>query len=227
MLDTNWDTINGVVANKIELTNATNQANVLTCLIHFLLAHRGPLGRYAPPPPDEAALLTLHHAGTLFLLANPGEYRNVDVQVKDSEGVVSLQPGAWQSVPGDMKWFFRNLYSLWQNPDPLDAAAFSLWGINYIHPFRNGNGRTARAFCYASLSLKLGAQLPGTPTIVDLMTREPHKPQYSRLLSETDASLLLSGKPDFNTLDLAPLKNFILDLLNIQVAVIAGQTLTS
>jgi len=212
VLDVNWETINGPVAHQIELTNAANQANVVKCLISFLLAHRGPSGACPPPPPDEPALLTLHHAGTLFLLAHPGAYRNHDVQVYGKPGEISFTPMSWQFVEGAMKRFFRDLYAIWQTGDALEASAYALWGINYIHPFRNGNGRTARAFSYACLSLRIGAELPGSITLMQMMTEQPHSSRYKSLLTEIDKTYL-SG-----SLNLQPIKDFLLELLNLQIA---------
>lgn len=37
--------------------------------------------------------------------------------------------------------------------------------MNWIHPFADGNGRTARAISYVVLSIKLDSLLPGAPTI--------------------------------------------------------------
>lgn len=171
MLDDNWETINGPVAHQIEVLNATNQINALEALILFLLAHRGENTNVRAPMPDEPSLCHLHHAGTLFLLADPGIYRNMDVHTQEN-GVVIYRPPTWQSVEGLMKAFFRTLSMIWTSGDALDAAAYALWRINWIHPFRNGNGRTARSFSYACLSLHLGAVLPGAPTVIDLMGTE-------------------------------------------------------
>lgn len=136
MLDNNWETINGPAAHRIEVLNATNQINVLEGLVTFLLSHNGP-GRDGPPAmPDEEALKQLHRAGTLFLLAQAGEYRNIEVHVSDGAGGVRHSPVSWQHVPGAMQTFFRQMTSLWCNGDALDVAAYSLWKINWIHPFR-------------------------------------------------------------------------------------------
>ncbi len=211
MLDNNWETLNGPVAQQIEVLNATNQINVLEGLIAFLLAHRGPANTGAPPMPDETALCFLHHAGTLFLLAQPGCYRNIAVDLRDEKGVVIYEPPPWQSVDGLMKQFFRQLSSVWRSGDALDASAYALWAINWIHPFRNGNGRTARAFSYACLCLHLGAVLPGRITIIDqIMT---NRDRYQNCLRAADDSLKAKQIPD-----LGPMKQFLFDLLQAQIA---------
>jgi|SRR5579859_7184856 len=214
MLDNNWESINGPVAHEIELLNATNQINVLNGLILFLLAHKAPLVNSQAPMPDEQSLLHLHLSGTIFLLNDPGCYRNIEVHVADAFGNVVHGAPPWQAVPGRMQWFFRILSSVWTSGDALDAAAFALWGINWIHPFRNGNGRTARAFSYACLSLRIGAVLPGTITVIDQIMM--NRPQYEAALRVADVSMLTVSQPD-----LAPMKAFLFDLLNKQIASIA------
>lgn len=210
MLDDNWETINGPIAHQIEVINAANQINVLDGLITFLLAHRGPNGDGHPPMPDEKALFLLHNAGTLFLLVEPGCYRNLEVEVRDGKGVVVHRPPPWQHVLGNMQLFFRNLSSIWRSGDALDAASFALWGINWVHPFRNGNGRTARAFSYACLSLHLGVALPGTTTVIDqIMT---NRDRYQAALREADDSFAKTRKPN-----LGAMKVFLYDLLQVQM----------
>ncbi len=210
MLDDNWETINGPVAHNIEVLNATNQINAIEGLVTFLLAHRGPSGNGHPPMPDEAALCELHHAGTLFLLAKPGTYRNMEVNVGDKDGKVIYVAPPWQAVPGLMQHFFRQLSSVWCSGDALDAASYALWCINWTHPFRNGNGRTARAFAYACLCLRLQALLPGRVTVIDqiMMNRD----RYNAVLKEADISYQTTRQPD-----LEPMKKFLHDLLQKQI----------
>ncbi|WP_378947781.1 Fic family protein [Mesorhizobium sp. ANAO-SY3R2] len=212
MLDDNWETVNGPVAHRIEVLNATNQINVLEGLVTFLLVHRGPTADGVAAMPDEASLKQLHRSGTMFLLASPGEYRNHEVHVGDAEGNVRHKPPPWQFIPGQMQLFFRHLSSLWASGDALDVAAYTLWGINWVHPFRNGNGRTARAFSYACLSLKIGAILPGTTTVIDQIMA--NRPRYEDALLKADESF----KAAPHIPDLAPMKAFLDELLQIQIA---------
>jgi Fic family protein len=59
---------------------------------------------------------------------------------------------------------------------PIHTAAFLLWRLNWIHPFRGGNGRTSRALSYLALCVRLGFLLPGTPTITEqiVVNRSPY-----------------------------------------------------
>jgi hypothetical protein len=45
-----------------------------------------------------------------------------------------------------------------------------MWRTNWVHPFDDGNGRTARAASYLVLCVKLGYRLPGKKSLIDLVT---------------------------------------------------------
>lgn len=146
----------------------------------------------------------------MFLLADAGSYRIVDVAVGGTDGSIAHRPPRWQFVPGLMQGFFRDLSSLWTSGDALDAAAFALWRINWIHLFRNGNGRTARASSYACLSLKLGAPLPGTTTVIDQLIA--HRARYEEAVRVADSSVATGSRPD-----LAVLRDLLHELLEAQI----------
>lgn len=69
---------------------------------------------------------------------------------------------------------------------PVHLAAYLLWRINWIHPFNDGNGRTARATSYAVLCIRLGYELPGTRTIPEQIA-ENKQPYYKALEAADDA----------------------------------------
>ena len=53
-------------------------------------------------------------------------------------------------VPALMDDFVNEVNRNWEKTDPVVLATYVLWRMNHIHPFINGNGRTARAaslFC--------------------------------------------------------------------------------
>ena len=57
----------------------------------------------------------------------------------------------------------------WEKADPLTLGAHVLWRLNHIHPFINGNERTARAASYFVICLKLSGWLPGTTILPELL----------------------------------------------------------
>ena len=65
----------------------------------------------------------------------------------------------------------------WTGKSAAHLAAYVLWKMNWIHPFADGNGRTARAVSYVVLSIKLDGLLPGTPTIPEQIATDK-RPYY-------------------------------------------------
>ncbi len=98
------------------------------------------------------AIVGLHHEA--------GQYRTQPVYVGDHN------PPVHNSVPALMDDFVNLVNRYWEATDPLALSAFALWRINHIHPFVNGNGRTARAVCYFILCVKAGGLLPGKTEVV-------------------------------------------------------------
>jgi Fic family protein len=101
----------------------------------------------------------------------------------------------------------------WNQADPVLLATFVLWRLNNIHPFINGNGRTARAACYFVLCVHAGGWLKGK-TILPELIRENHK-EYC------DALQLAHESFAKGSLDLSVLHALIIRLLGEQVATVA------
>ena len=213
MLDPNWELVDGQTAHDIELLNYTTQVNIIECLVKFALYNlSSPANLGKSFVPDDSCLRELHRAGTLFLLQRPGSYRAVGEEVEVfKDGAVIYSPPQSSNIPHVVTEFFQSLNDMWSLSDPLSIAAFALWRINWIHPFKNGNGRTARAFAYSCLCLKFGFVLPGTPTVIDLIM--VNRPAYQAALAHADATLASSGK-----YDLAPMRTFLERLLVIQLS---------
>jgi fido (protein-threonine AMPylation protein) len=205
-----WEPIEGPIADEIEDLNRATLMNVAAALVKSLLARQARRGDGRPPIPDETALRLLHHAATLFLLAKPGRYRDRMVNVNEN-GVVVFQGAPRRNIKGLMRRFFRDLASLWATGDALDVASYALWRITWIHPFSNGNGRTAFAFSYACLCLKLGALLPGRETMVDLILAEPARCRAALRVADQGVAGS-SGEPD-----LSATKAYLDELLLLQM----------
>ena len=63
---------------------------------------------------------------------------------------------------------------------PTLLPAYALWRMNWVHPFVEGNGRTARAACYYLICLRLGRILPGSKLVPERI-RENRQPYYEAL----------------------------------------------
>jgi Fic family protein len=84
-----------------------------------------------------------------------------------------------------MDQFIVTVQENWDEWSEFTLASYVLWRMNWIHPFVEGNGRTARAACYYILCVKSGG-LPGGKIIVPERIRHDRAPYYEAL-SEADA----------------------------------------
>ena len=91
-----------------------------------------------------------------------------------------------------MSALVEDLLDGWDSESSAIALACdALWGINHIHPFLNGNGRTARAVCYFILCVKLGGLLPGGGiTILETLRNPPVRDEYVSALEAADKGSL-------------------------------------
>lgn len=96
----------------------------------------------------------------------------------------------------------------WEQVDAVALAAFVLWRLNYVHPFINGNGRTARAAAYFVLCVKAGGWLPGATILPELIRQ--NREAYVSALQHADKA---NGSPDH----LQPLADLLAKLLNEQI----------
>ncbi len=199
MLDSNWDLINGPVAHEIEVLNYANQINVMEALVRYFTHHAPPTEGGCPITPNSNALREIHRTGTLFLLETPGEYRQSEVVVAKPDAIVH-EPPTFSEIPGLMEGFDLELAGMWGVSSPIEIAAWALWRINYIHPFKNGNGRAARAFSYACLCLKYGFMLPGSPTVIDLVMAS--RPQFEEALGVADKAFRSTGVADLEAMEI-------------------------
>jgi Fic family protein len=123
----------------------------------------------------EAVARSLHQTAMQKLLTNPGEYRQINVGITNS----NHQPPPWEHVAPLMADFEDYMQENWCRLDMVQLAAQAMWRLNWIHPFENGNGRTARALSYLVLCAKYGGLLPAKNTIIQqIMTNK--KPYYER-----------------------------------------------
>lgn len=111
-----------------------------------------------------------------------GRWRDVPVEITHTEHV----PPPPEPVEQYVEQMCRYVNEHWEQQTALHLAAYVLWQINWIHPFVDGNGRTARAIGYYVLCSKLGTQLPGGITIPELISR--NKTPYYEALEAADAA---------------------------------------
>ena len=157
------------------------------------------------PMVSTGIIKALNHHAVSCLHVNAGEYRPCPITVG------RFEPPAHYRVPELMDAFVNEINRRLETADVLTLAAYCLWRLNHIHPFINGNGRTARALCYFVVCIKFGRLLPGAPILPELIRRN-HE-EYVELLRSTDAVSGAEWERALNGLGL-----FVLRLLNEQVA---------
>jgi Fic family protein len=100
----------------------------------------------------------------------------------------------------------------WQAGDPATRlSAYAMWRLNWIHPFFGGNGRTARAFSYLVLCLRLGFAPPTEEKNIPELIVADRDPYYAALRS-ADAAWKTG------TLDISAMEAMISALLAKQLA---------
>ena len=128
---------------------------------------------------DKYTLWALNHSAVSNIAQFGGRYREEPIWVGNHT------PPPFKEVPNHMDRFFSLIHENWTIIDhPTWMAAFALWKLNWIHPFVEGNGRTARAACYYLLCMKAGGLLPGSK-IVPERIRE-NRARYCDALEAAD-----------------------------------------
>jgi Fic family protein len=168
----------------LEIQNAGRQYDFIKSIVTAAIAMQRPfLSQHVIKALNFQAITCLH--------TNAGEYRPCRVTVG------AYEPPEFYRVDALMEDFVNTVNRNWESTDAVLLATFVLWRLNHIHPFINGNGRTARAAAYFVLCLKLGGLLPGEITLPELLKRD--RVAYCAALQAADASLA-TGSLDLSQL---------------------------
>jgi Fic family protein len=138
-------------------------------------------------------IMQLHQAALDGLHRLAGTFRNTPVTIHGSPH----QPPEAAFVADEVQALCEYINENW-NKSAVHLAAYVLWKMNWIHPFADGNGRTARAVSYVVLSIKLDSLLPGTPTIPEQIAS--NKDPYYNALEKADRAWT-SKKIDVSALE--------------------------
>lgn len=181
---------------SLEVSNGSRQYDFMRSIVAASIEMERPFL-------SQVVIKALNYHAIVCLHAYAGEYRPCEVTVG------AYNPPAHFRVQALMDDFVNNVNRYWEEWDAIALAAYILWRINYIHPFINGNGRTARATSYFALCLKSGGWLPGATILPELLRK--NREEYVEVLADTDKTFL-DGK-----LDLQPLVNLLSRLLTEQL----------
>jgi len=153
--------------DQVQEKNLLRQYDLLTNCIEIGL-------RQGPRAFDKYALWALNHVAVANISQFGGRFREEPIYVGKHI------PPHFREVPELMDRFISVIQENWFIFPPTYLAAYGLWRLNWVHPFIEGNGRTARAVCYYLLSVRSGALLPGRK-IVPERIREERQPYYDAL----------------------------------------------
>jgi Fic family protein len=138
-------------------------------------------------------ILKLHQAALDGIHPLAGTWRNTNVTIHGSKH----QPPEAPFVSEEIEHLCDYINDNW-SMSAVHLAAYVLWRLNWIHPFADGNGRTARAVSYVVMSIKLDSLLPGAPTIPEQIAG--NKTPYYDALEAADQRLT-NGATDVSALE--------------------------
>ena len=191
---------NNDLYRAVEADNSERYYHFLRTLIRAALVTQA-------PQLSDWRIQAINYQAIVLLHPTAGQYRTTNVVVSDRQGVVRYRPPAPELVPDLMSEFISQVNDAWADWPELRLAAYALWRINSVHPFVNGNGRTARAVCYLTLCLKTGGLLPSRPNrpfLLELLGG-PYHTEYEQALMWADDG------------DLIPLMSLIGQLVRQQI----------
>jgi len=129
-----------------------------------------------------STILMLHAEAMRGVHRQAGTWRNAPVVIEGSRH----QPPGEHLVAVAVEDMCDWVNSRWAERSAIELCAYVMWRLNWIHPFADGNGRTARAAAYLVLCVRAGARLPGAPTIPEQIAE--NKEPYYEALEVVDAS---------------------------------------
>ena len=189
------------VYKTLEYFNSDRQLHFLESMVNVALGVQRPFL-------SQTLIKALNFHGIACLHVNAGEYCPCEVVVGND-----YHPPQHYRVVALMDDFVNTVNLIWNNSDPFFLSAFVLWRPNSIHPFINGNGRTARACCYYVLCVKAGGWIGGSPILPNLL--QEHRQEYIDALRHADAQ-----ERETTSFEdaLSPLSELIQRLLSVQLA---------
>lgn len=184
------------IYTKIQKKNLLRQYDLLTNCIDIGLDQ-------GPTAFDKYTLWSLNHISVANISQFAGHFREEPIYVGNHI------PPHFNSVSDLMDRFISFIHENWFILSPTQLAAYGIWRLNWIHPFIEGNGRTARATCYYLLCVRSGGLLPGRK-IVPERIRDDRQPYYAALRAADHAW-------SQGNLDISEMEGYLARLLEAQL----------
>jgi Fic family protein len=183
--------------DRVSEQNLLRQYDLMTNCIELGL-------RMGPVSFDKYFLWSLNHVAVANICQHGGRFRKEPIYVGDHH------PPHFKEVDDWMDRFISTVQENWYSWTPVEVAAYGLWRLNWIHPFVEGNGRTARATCYFLLCVRGGALLGGDKILPERI-KENHA-GYEAALHAADAAW------DNGDLDFSEMEAYLAPLVEAQLA---------
>jgi Fic family protein len=129
-----------------------------------------------------STILSLHREALEGISPYAGNWRPAGVQITGSNHT----PVERHLVPELIESMCDYVNDSWHSATAVHIAAYLMWRLNWIHPFADGNGRTARMTSYVAMSIKIGRVLAGTPTIPEQIVSQ-RQPYFDALEAADEA----------------------------------------
>ncbi len=187
---------NSELFDRIQEQNLNRQYELLTNCIEIGL-EKGPVSF------DKYLLWALNHVAVANISQFGGRFRREPVYVG------SHIPPHFNDVDDWMDRCISTIQENWYIWSPTELAAYGLWRLNWIHPFIEGNGRTARAACYFLLCVRSENLLPGRKIIPERI--KENRDEYEAALKSADRAWD-NGHLNFNEME-----DYLASLLQAQL----------
>lgn len=182
--------------DRVQEQNLNRQYELLTNCIEIGLM-RGPVSF------DKYLLWALNHVAVANISQFGGRFRKEPIYVGDHV------PPHFKDVDNWMDRFISTVQENWYIWTPTELAAYGLWRMNWIHPFVEGNGRTARAICYFLLCVRSGTLLRGKKILPERIRES--RPRYEAALQAADQAW------DAGHLDFSAMEDYLAGLVAAQL----------
>lgn len=187
---------NADLYDRIQEQNLIRQYDLLTNCIEIGLSQGGRVF-------DKYMLWDLNHVAVANISQQGGRFREEPILVGH------YKPPHFRDVNHLMDAFITTIHENWYNWTSTELAAYGLWRMNWIHPFIEGNGRTARAACYYLLCVRAGGLLGGR-RIVPERIRDDRRPYYDALKASDIAW-------EHGNLDISVMEEYLASLVQEQI----------
>jgi Fic family protein len=147
--------------DQVQERNLSRQYDLMTNCIEIGL-------KQGPTAFDKYMLWALNAVAVTNIAAFGGRFREEPIYVGDHK------PPHFREVRDWMDRFISTVHENWYIWTATELAAYGLWRLNWIHPFIEGNGRTARATCYYLMCVRHGALLPGRKILPERIRENRH-----------------------------------------------------